>query len=120
MQATEQPASAQQQWTALHDGILTLKFAKTIPQGDRMSRKDAFNILQELETGPLLTDPSAPFKWWLFLSNVGNNTSAIVGEGIDRIELAEKSAHAVTLRVHRQGDTLWFLEVRSRSTKILE
>ena len=65
-------------------------------------------------------DPNAAFKWWLFVSNLGDNTSAIIGRGIVSAEIAEKTINAVILVLHTQDHTQIGLEIRSRSTGILE
>ena len=94
MHATEQPVSGRQQWTALHECILTLALARTIPQIDRISRNDALNAMQKLSPGPLPTDADATFKWWMLVSNLGEHTIEIIGRGIVSAELADKSGNA--------------------------
>ena len=96
------------------------EIARTIPQIDRMSRKDALYAMQKLSPGPLPTDANATFKWWMFISNLGEHSNEIIARGIVSAELADKSGNAVILLLHRQNHTQVALEVCSRSTKMLE
>ena len=122
--ATEQPASAEQQWRALHGRIVTLEFAAAVPQIDRISKQEALRTLQTLCMGPLPTDAHAAFKWWLFVSNLGNKTDRIIGPGIVSAALEDQWDNGVMLLFERQDGTKVKLEIQqprrgSCSTRIL-
>jgi hypothetical protein len=122
--ATEQPASAEQQWRALHGRIVTLEFAAAVPQIDRIGKQEALRTLQTLCMGPLPTDAHAAFKWWLFVSNLGNKTDRIIGPGIVSAALEDQWDNGVMLLFERQDGTKVKLEIQqprrgSCSTRIL-
>ena len=110
--ATEQPASAEQQWRALHGRIVTLEFAAAVPQIDRIGKQEALRTLQTLCQGPLPTDAHAAFKWWLFVSNLGNTTARIIGPGIVSAELEDQWANGVVLLLERQAGTKIRLDIQ--------
>ena len=110
--ATEQPASAEQQWIALHGRIVTLEFAAAVPQIDRIGKQEALRTLQTLCMGPLPTDADAAFKWWLFVSNLGNKTARIIGPGIVSAELEDQWDNGVMLLFERQDGTKVRLEIQ--------
>jgi hypothetical protein len=122
--ATEQPASAEQQWRALHGRIVTLEFAAAVPQIDRIGKQEALRTLQTLCMGPLPTDAHAAFKWWLFVSNLGSKTDRIIGPGIVSAALEDQWNNGVMLLFERQDGTKVKLEIQQPrrgpcSTRIL-
>jgi len=53
-----------------------------VPQTDRIGKKRAWQLLQELPVGPLDSGPHATFKWWLWLANLGAETRTVLGDGV--------------------------------------
>ena len=109
--ATEQPAWAEQQWSALRGRIVTLEFAAAVPQTDRIGKQEALRTLQTLCMGPLPTDADAAFKWWLFVSNLGHKTAKIIGPGIISATLEDQWDNGVMLLFERQDGTSVRLEI---------
>ena len=109
--ATEQPASAEHQWSTLHGRVLTLESAATIPQIDRIGKQEALRALKTLCLGPLPIDGQPAFKWWLFVANLGNKTDRIIGPGIISAELADQWGDGVRLLFKRQDGTEVGLEI---------
>ena len=56
--------------------------ACTVPATDRLSKKTAWAELEILPGGYLDADPDAKFKWWLWLSNLGNESREVLGNGV--------------------------------------
>ena len=88
-----------------------LEFAKAVPQTDRMSKQKALRTLQTLCLGPLPTDARATFKWWLFVSNLGNKTERIIGPGIVSAKLEDQWDIGVKLPFERRDGTKVRLEI---------
>ena len=117
--ATEQ-ILAMTQWTALPQIPFTYDYCSTIPKGDQIGKKDAYRLLLEAPVGPLPITEDAPFKWWLFVCNLGKNTREVIGPGLTAATLEQKSKKGVGLLFTRSdGARVQLLLGSDLSTRIL-
>ena len=100
--ATEQTSTGND-LTSLPANPYTYEDAVRVPQVDRMSKSEAYRLLQQTPCGPLV--PGAhDFKWWLWICNIGN-AREIIGCGIVAATLENKRAHCVQLLLTRSDNT---------------
>ena len=110
--ATEQTSTGND-LTSLPANPYTYEDAVLVPQIDRMSKPEAFRLLQQTPRGPLV--PGAHhFKWWLWICNIGN-AREIIGCGIVAATLENKRAHCVQLLLTRSDNTEARLQLRRHS-----
>ena len=111
---------AQHQWQTLpRGGVFSLADAHSVPQTDRIGKKRAWQLLGGLHEGPLNTDPSSTFKWWLWLANLGNETGRVLGDGVVAASLTQSTPHLKTLTVDRvDGTTITVRLIRHRKGDI--
>ena len=84
---------------------LTYEAAASIPQIDRISKQDAYRMLQNLPIGLLDTTETGPFKWLRFVCNVGSASRDLIGPGIATARLSNKWRSVVELTFVRQDDS---------------
>ena len=93
----------------------TYELASSPPSTDRMGKISARQLLAAgVPIGDLPVTGDAPFKWWLFACNLGNNTQHVIGPGIISAGLDEDStlvftrsdASTVRVRVSANGTTV--------------
>ena len=73
---------AADQWRYLGPQGFTYEDALTVPQSDRIGKKKAWVVLENLPLGELDSSPDATFKWWLWLANLGPHTQTAIGAGV--------------------------------------
>lgn len=104
---------AQSTWTAPPHMPFTCASAVAVPQQDRIGKRDAFRVLQNMPCG---ADINSNWHWWLFASNVGSLTRELIGPGIVEAELLDKWHTGVELLFRRADATearLRLIETRS-------
>ena len=74
---------------------------QNVPQADRLGKKDAWAALKALPIGELDSNPSATFKWWLWLGHLGAQTPTVVGAGMTKASLTYKDEQNMVIRVRR-------------------
>jgi len=84
----------------------TIAQAKKISQGDFLGKRAAFSQLRGIPTGKLVN-----WQWWLFISNLGNQTEDVIGPGIVEANLIDNSNTAVILDFRRINDTTVTLQL---------
>ena len=110
--ATEQTSTGND-LTSLPANPYTYEDAVLVPQIDRMSKSEAYRLLQQTPCGPLAPE-AHHFKWWLWICNIGN-AREIIGCGIVAATLESKRAHCVQLLLTRSDNTEARLELRQHS-----
>ena len=88
------------QWTALPQIPFTYEYCRTIPKVDQIGKKDAYRLLLQAPVGPLPITEDAPFKWWLFVCNLGKITQEVIGPGLTAATLEHKSQKRHTPPFH--------------------
>jgi hypothetical protein len=83
----------------------TFTAAAKIPRHVLIGKAEAYRSLQNIPNGPLTATREAPFKWWLFVPNLGHNTCEVFGDGIATAELEDKGNGYVRLRFFRNDNT---------------
>ena len=109
------------QWTALPQIPFTYDYCSTVPKVDQIGKKDAHRLLLQAPVGPLPITEDAPFKWWLFVCNLGKNTQAVIGPGLTAATLEHKLLYGnhVRLLFTRSDGTSVQLLVSERTTRIV-
>ena len=85
--------------------------ACSVPQTDRVGKKIAWAELQSLPEGYLDASPTATFKWWLWLCNLGTVTREVLGAGVVRAYLrhhAHDEKHVICTRSDDSEVTIQF------------
>ena len=116
--ATEQ-RSAMTQWTALPQIPFTYEYCCTIPKVDQIGKKDAYRLLLQAPVGLLPITEDAPFKWWLFVCNLGKNTQELIGPGLTAATLEHKSQNTIRFLFTRTDGTSVQLLVSPGATSIV-
>ena len=107
------------QWAALPQIPFTYDYCSTIPKTDQIGKKDAYRLLLQAPVGPLPITEDAPFKWWLFVCNLGKNTQEVIGPGLTAATLEHKRKNAIGLLFTRSDGTSVQLLVSSEATRIV-
>ena len=96
---------AQLQLPSIPELPFTYTTASGIPKTDQIGKEEAYQSLQHAPLGALATIVDAPFKWWLFACNLGNNTREVIGGGIIAAALETKWDHTVQILFTRSDNT---------------
>lgn len=107
------------QWAALPQIPFTYDYCSTIPKTDQIGKKDAYRLLLQAPVGPLPITEDAPFKWWLFVCNLGKNTQEVIGPGLTAATLEHKSQDAIGLLFTRSDGTSVQLLMSPKGTRIV-
>ena len=110
---------AMTQWTALPQIPFTYDYSSTIPKVDQIGKKDAYPLLLQAPLGPLPITEDAPFKWWLFVCNLGKKTQKVIGPGLTAATLEHKSQNAIGLLFTRCDGTSVQLLMSPEATRIV-
>ena len=110
---------AMTQWAALPQIPFTYDYCSTIPKIDQIGKKDAYRLLLQAPVGLLPITEDAPFKWWLFVCNLGKNTQEVIGPGLTAATLQHKSQDAIGLLFTRSDGTSVQLLVSPKGTRIV-
>ena len=99
--------------------VYTQDYGDSVPQVDRMGRRQMFAKLQNLPLDrPLeLTNATIEeFPWWLWVPTIGRDANKIIGDGIERVALME-----TWTATKEQSDWNWarFLFVHRDKTAVL-
>ena len=88
---------------------MTLQAAIQIPQIGNMGRAEAWRQLSERDDASIDVTEHDPFKWWLFLSNLGPNTPKAFGSGITSVQI-HKRENMIGLRTeHTDSAVQWVI-----------
>ena len=110
---------AMTQWAALPQIPFTYDYCSTIPKVDQIGKKDAYRLLLQAPVGLLPITEDAPFKWWLFVCNLGKNTQELIGPGLTAATLEHKSQNTIRLLFTRSDGTSVQLSVSPGATSIV-
>ena len=70
----------------------TREYVASVPQVDRMGKKQMFAKLQNLPLGRPLELTKATlevFPWWLWVPTIGRDANKVIGDGIERVALMQ-------------------------------
>ena len=107
------------QWAALPRIPFTYNYCSAIPQVDRIGKKDAYRLLLQAPVGLLPITQDAPFKWWLFVCNLGKHTQEVIGPGLTTATLEHKGQNAIGLLFTRSDGTSVQLLMSPGATRIV-
>ena len=89
---------------------MTFTAAMQIPMEDKMSKAEAGRQLM------IDVTEDDPFKWWLFLSNLGDETEKAFGDGITSVQV-RKQENRIGLRTeHTDCSVQWVILTAHRNT----
>ena len=95
---------------------LTLQAAMQIPMNDKMGKAEAWRQLSERDDASIDVTEHDPFKWWLFLSNLGPNTPKAIGTGITSVQI-HKRENKIGLRTeHTDSSEQWVILTPHRAS----
>ena len=96
------------QWRVLQpDRGFSYRNAIVVPQTDRIGKRQAWAVLENLPLGRLDSSADATFKWWLWLANLGAHTRVVLGNGVVALDLTENNANEKHLLCTRaDGSTI--------------
>ena len=69
---------------------ITFQAAVQIPMKDRMGKAEAFRKLSQRDEAAIDVTEHDPFKWWLFLSNLGDKTEKAFRDGITGVHVRKE------------------------------
>lgn len=116
--ATEQ-IRAQLMWSALPQMPFTYELGSTIAKIDQIGKQEAVHHLQNAPLGQLPITADAPFKWWLFVCNLGKKTREVFGPGIIAASLEEKTRNHAQLIFTRCDHTEITVAINPKTTRIV-
>ena len=71
---------------------------RSVPQQDRIAKKRAWEMLQNLpKMHPLHITSGTDFKWWLWVANLAQHSEFELGAGITGAVVTECDRYAVTV-----------------------
>ena len=103
------------QWNTFGQGTAwTFIQAKLVPQTDRMGKNAVWEkiaaLLNRNAQDCSVTDSNTwnitdgrIFPWWLWVSNLRNRTSQVIGEGIKEVYLTQTQEHEVLFNFNPRG-----------------
>ena len=95
---------------------MTFRAAMQIPMNDKISKAEAWRQLSERDTSLIDVTEHDPFKWWLFLSNLGDKTEEAFGDGITSVQV-RKQENRIGLRIeHTDWSVQWVILTAHRNT----
>ena len=100
--ATEHAPAPHAQWLSLPlNGVFTRAHGQIVPQTDRISKADAWAMLQTLvlPRDRDLTD-GTKFRWWLWIANIAPRV-AVIGAGIRMAELVTRNERSAVIEFTR-------------------
>ena len=99
---------------------MTFEAAMQIPMKDKMGKAEAWRQLSQRAADSIDVTEHDPFKWWLFLANLGSNTQKAFGIGITSVQVhkrenkigirtthADSAVQWVILTPHKDGFKTW-------------
>ena len=90
------PEHAAHEWSKPR--VFTLTDAGRVPQQDRIGKKRAWEMLQNLpKMHPLHITSGTDFKWWLWVANLAQHSEFELGAGITGAVVTECDRYAVTV-----------------------
>ena len=95
---------------------MTLQQAVQIPVIDKMGKAEAWQQLSQREEAEFDVTEHDPFKWWLFLSNLGDKTEEAFRDGITGVHV-RKEENRIGLRImYTDSSVQWVILTPSRNT----
>ena len=95
---------------------MTLQQAVQIPVIDKMGKAKAWQQLSQREEAEFDVTEHDPFKWWLFLSNLGDKTEEAFRDGITGVHVS-KEENRIGLRImYTDSSVQWVILTPSRNT----
>jgi hypothetical protein len=118
--ATEQTtmrAPVGTQWASIPTTPFTWDDAATVPKGDQIGKKEAYTLLMNLAPQQLTTNSNGPFKWWLFVPNLGRDTRRVIGDGLTNAELVDVSHNTASITFTRCDNTTVTVEISAHGNR---
>ena len=106
--STEKAPAPSTQWLHLpSDGVIRRANLQMVPQTDRISKRRVWYILRNLllPRDQDLTDGSK-FLWWLWVANLAQQQTEVVGGGIQKAELVAVDADSAVVAFTRVDQSL--------------
>ena len=88
---------------------MTFKAAMQIPMKDKMGKAEAWRQLRQRPDACIAVTEHDPFKWWLFLSNLGPNTRAAFGTGITSVQIHKREDKIELRTEHTDSSVQWII-----------
>ena len=86
-----------------------------IPMIDNMGKAEAWRQLSERDDASIDVTEHDPFKWWLFLSNLGPNTPRAFGTGITSVQIHKRENKIGLRTVRTDSSEQWVILTRRRA-----
>ena len=94
---------------------MTFRATMQIPMNDKIGKAEAWRQLSERDTSLIDVTEHDPFKWWLFLSNLGDKTEKAFGDGITSVQV-RKQENRIGLRTeHTDCFVQWVILTAHRN-----
>ena len=94
---------------------MTFQAAMQIPMKDKMGKAEAWRQLSERDDASIDVTEHDPFKWWLFLSNLGPNTPKAFGTGITSVQIHKRIRQIGIRTEHTDSSEQWVILTSYRS-----
>ena len=88
---------------------MTFQAAMQIPMKDRMGKAEAFRQLSQRDEAAIDVTEHDPFKWWLFLANLGPNTKNAFGTGITSVQIHKREDKIGIRTTHADSAVQWVI-----------
>ena len=95
---------------------MTFQAAMQIPMNDRMGKAEAWRQLSQRDAALIDVTEHDPFKWWLFLSNLGDETEKAFGTGVTSVQIQKEEANLGLRTVHTDESVQWVILTPKGST----
>ena len=90
-----------------------------VPQTDRISKRRAWHVLQNLvlPRDRDLTD-GVNFQWWLWLANLAQHQAEVIGVGIRTAQLVHLNANCAVLQFTRVDQSVVQVRLTEKRSKL--
>ena len=83
---------------------------------DKMGKAEAFRQLSQRDQAAIDVTEHDPFKWWLFLANLGANTQQAFGAGITSVQIHKQWPRIGIRTTHADSAVQWVILTPHRAS----
>ena len=94
---------------------MTFQAAMQIPMQDKMGKAEAWRQLSQRDDAAIDVTEHDPFKWWLFLANLGPNTQNAFGTGITSVQIHKRENKIGIRTTHADSAVQWVILTPQRA-----
>ena len=87
-----------------------------IPTNDKTSKAETWCRLSKREHDCIDVTEHDPFKWWMFLSDLGDKTKEAFGDGITSVQVHKQEDRIALRTEHTDSSVQWVILSKQQNT----